>query len=185
MNDDQMIVALFYARDEAALAQAQQKYDAYCYYIAKQILDSHQDAEECVNDAWRRAWETIPPQNPTELSSYLGMLTRSLALDRLKQRNAQKRGGGQVPLVLDELQECIGEADAQDEQSEVIRQALDSFLATLPERTRMIFMRRYWYTDAVATIARDYGMRESHVSTILSRARKKLQQYLRGVGIDV
>ena len=182
---DEKIIDLFWKRDETAIKETDKKYGRYCSTVSMSILHNELDAEECVNDAWRRAWETIPPQNPTELSSYLGMLTRSLALDRLKQRNAQKRGGGQVPLVLDELQECIGEADAQDEQSEVIRQALDSFLATLPERTRMIFMRRYWYTDAVATIARDYGMRESYVSTILSRARKKLQQYLRGVGIDV
>ena len=183
--DDQTIVALYLARDEAAIALTQEKYERYCQSIAEQILQSREDAQECVNDAYHRAWDTIPPEKPSILSSYLGMLTRHIALDRLKARMAQKRGGGEVPLLLDELQECIGESDAQQEESVAIREALDGFLSTLPQRTRMIFVRRYWYTDAVATIARDYGLRESYVSTILSRTRKKLRKYLHGVGIDV
>ena len=184
MNDDQ-IVALFHARDEAAIVGVQQKYGSYCQYIAEQILESREDAEECVNDTYRRAWDTIPPKRPSILSSYLGMLTRSLALDRLKQRNAQKRGGGTLTLILDELQECIGDSEARDEYSEVLREALDDFLATLPQRTRMVFVRRYWYTDAASTIARDYGMSESLVNTTLSRTRKKLKHHLHSVGIDV
>ncbi|MBQ7337856.1 MAG: sigma-70 family RNA polymerase sigma factor [Clostridia bacterium] len=182
--DDKHIIAMFFARDEAAIARVQEKYARYCQYIAEQILGSREDAEECVNDMYRRAWETIPPQRPPILSSYLGMLTRHIALDRAKERRAQKRGGGMVELLLGELQECISDAEAQDEQSELLREALDIFLATLPQRTRVVFVRRYWYADTAAAIAKAYGMSESNVNTLLFRTRKKLRRHLREFGID-
>ncbi len=182
--DDKSIVALLFARDESAITEVQQKYGRYCQSIAEQIVGSREDAEECVNDTYRRAWETIPPQKPSILSSYLGMLTRHIAIDRLKERHALKRGGGTLALILDELQECVADDEAKEEQNELLREALDLFLAALPQRTRMVFVRRYWYADSAANIAKDYRMSESNVNTLLFRTRKKLKKHLEEYGID-
>ena len=177
--DDVMIVSLFEARDEAALAETQKKYGAYCRTIAERILSSREDAEECVNDAYRKAWDTIPPQKPTSLASYMGMLTRQLSLNRSRQNKRAKRGGGDIPLVLEELQECISDrGDVPSADDMVLRDTLNRFLGELPRRTRKMFMRRYWFTDDVARIAADFGVTEGHVNVLLCRTRKKLKQYL-------
>ena len=177
--DDVMIVSLFEARDESALAETQKKYENYCRTIAERILSSREDAEECVNDAYRKAWDTIPPQKPTSLASYMGMLTRQLSLNRLRQNKSAKRGGGDVPLVLEELQECISDrSDVPGADDLALRDTLNRFLGELPKRTRMMFMRRYWFTEDVARIAADFGVTEGHVNVLLCRTRKKLKQYL-------
>ena len=177
--DDAKIIALYEARDEKAIAETQQKYGGYCRYIAERILVSREDAEECVNDAYHKAWNTIPPQKPESLASYIGMLTRQLSLNRYKENHRQKRGAGEVPLVLDELQECIADrGDMPSADDITLRDAMNAFLAGLPQRTRMVFMRRYWYADEVTTIAADYGMSEGHVNVLLYRTRKKLKEYL-------
>ena len=177
--DDAKIIALYEARDESAIAETQQKYGGYCRYIAERILACKQDAEECVNDAYHKVWNTIPPQKPESLASYVGMLTRQLSLNRYKENHRQKRGGGEVPLILDELQECIADkGDMPSVDDIALRDAMNAFLAKLPQRTRMVFMRRYWYADEVSTIAADYGMSESHVGVLLYRTRKKLKEHL-------
>ena len=177
--DDVMIVSLFEARDESALAETQRKYETYCRIIAERILSSKEDAEECVNDAYRKAWDTIPPQKPTSLASFMGMLTRQLSLNRLRQNKSAKRGGGDIPLVLEELQECISDrSDVPGADDMVLRDTLNRFLGELPKRTRMMFMRRYWFTEDVARIAADFGVTEGHVNVLLYRTRKKLKQYL-------
>lgn len=177
--DDAKIIALYEARDEKAIAETQQKYGGYCRYIAERILASKQDAEECVNDAYHKAWNTIPPQKPESLASYIGMLTRQLSFNRYKENHRQKRGGGEVPLILEELQECIADKDNVPNADDIaLRDAMNAFLSNLPQRTRMVFMRRYWYADEVSTIAADYGMSESHVGVLLYRTRKKLKEYL-------
>ena len=184
MNDER-IVSLLFARDESALAVVQEKYGRYCHTVAARILGSHEDAEECVNDTWRRAWETIPPHKPSVLSTYLGMLTRHIALNRIKASLADKRGGGQVSLALEELSECVADTEADDEQREQLREALNSFLASLPQKNRMIFVRRYWYTDSVADIAAAYDMNENSVNALLFRMRRQLKKHLHNAGIDV
>ncbi len=177
--DDTKIIALYESRDEAAVAETQKKYGGLCRYIAEQILQSREDAEECVNDAYHKAWNTIPPQKPESLGSYIGMLTRQLSINRYKQNHRYKRGGGQVPLILDELQECIADkSDMPTADDITLRDALNHFLGALPERTRMVFMRRYWYMDEVSKIANDYGLSEGHVNVLIYRTRKKLQEYL-------
>ena len=177
--DDAKIIALYEARDESAIAETQQKYGGYCRYIAERILACKQDPEECVNDAYHKVWNTIPPQKPESLASYVGMLTRQLSLNRYKENHRQKRGAGVVPLILDELQECIADkGDMPSVDDIALRDAMNAFLAKLPQRTRMVFMRRYWYADEVSTIAADYGMSESHVGVLLYRTRKKLKEHL-------
>ena len=184
MNDQQIIARLF-ARDESALSAVQDKYGRYCHTVAQRILGSHEDAEECVNDTWRRTWETIPPNKPSVLSTYLGMLTRHIALNRAKAYMADRRGGGQIPLVLEELSECVADTEADDAQTALLREALDSFLASLPQKNRMIFVRRYWYTDSAADIAAAYDMNENSVNALLFRTRRKLKKHLHDAGIDV
>lgn len=177
--DDKKIIALYESRDETAVEETQKKYGGLCRYIAEQILASREDAEECVNDAYVKAWNTIPPQKPESLGSYIGMLTRQLSINRYKKNRREKRGGGQVTLVLEELQGCIADkGDMPSADDITLRDALNRFLRGLSERDRMVFMRRYWYVHEVSTIASDYGMSEGHVNVLLFRTRKKLQEYL-------
>ena len=183
MNDEGMI-ALLWERDETALSKIQEKYGRYCQYIAEHIVGSREDAEECVNDTLKKAWDTIPPQKPSILSSYLAMLTRRLAIDRVRENRAEKRGGGALDLIYDELADCISDSEADETQNEQLREVLDAFLASLPQRTRKVFVRRYWYADTAAAIAKEYGMSESNVNTLLFRTRKQLRSVLQENGID-
>ena len=183
--EDEKIIALFVARDETAITRTQEKYSNYCQSIAERIVGSHEDAEECVNDTWRRAWESIPPEKPSVLSTYLGMLTRHIALNRVKASMASKRGGGQVSLALEELSECVADAEADEGQTEQLREVLNRFLASLPQKNRMVFVRRYWYTDSAADIAAAYDMNENSVNALLFRMRRQLKKHLHNAGIDV
>ena len=184
MMEDEQIVALYFERDERAIEQTKKKYDRYCHAIAGRILPSLEDVEECVNDAYLKAWNTIPPQRPDPLSTYIGMLTRQLSLNRYQENHREKRGGGAVPLLLDELQECIPDAAASDMSDDIcLRDALDRFLGALPQRTRIVFMRRYWYAQSPSQIARSLSMTEQGVNVLLFRTRKKLKQFLEKEGI--
>lgn len=177
--DDQRIVALYWARDEQAIAETQSKYGRYCHTIAQRILDSHEDAEECVNDTYIRAWGAMPPHRPTRLATFLGKITRNLAIDRYLARRTQKRAA-EPELVLDELAECITEDDRALSPAEelALRDAVNGFLASLPVRTRRAFLYRYWHLMPVAEVARTCGMRESAVKVLLHRTRQKFKEYL-------
>ena len=185
--EDNQIVALFWARDEKALTETEQKYGSYCRTIAYNILQSREDSEECVNDTWLRAWNAMPPQRPSILQAFLGKITRNLSLDRYKLGRAAKRGGGQTDVALEELEQCIPaggnveEAVALNELSRL----LDDFLRTLPERECCIFLRRYWFVDSTADIARRYKMPEGSVKSGLYRTRQKLRDYLEKAGVNV
>lgn len=184
--EDKQIVDLYWARSETAIAETEKKYGRYCHYIAYQILASDEDAEEVVNDTYLKAWNTIPPQRPDPLKSYVGMISRRLALDAYEAQHTQKRGG-EVPLVLDELAECISDPDSSGDMGEsvALSDALSRFIWALPPRTRNIFVRRYFYMSPVAEIARDFSMKESNVTMHLHRTRKKLEQFLRKEGFDL
>lgn len=180
--EDREIMELFRLRSEAALSETEKKYGRYCLYIAERILGSAADAEEIVNDAYLKAWNTIPPQDPESLKSYLGMLCRQLALDRYERDHAAKRGG-QTALVLEELEEVLPDGNGDDPgESAALTAAMDAFLASLPDRTRKVFLRRYWYAAPIAEIAAEYGMRESGVTVLLLRTRTKLKQFLEKEG---
>ena len=185
--EDKQIIALYFARSESAIAETDKKYGRYCHYIAYQILDSNEDAEEIVNDTWLRTWNTIPPQRPEPLKAYVGRISSNLALDRYDERHAAKRGGGQLPAVLDELAECIPDhADGGDMgESIALRDALNRFLSSLPRKTRNVFVRRYWYAAPIAEIAREFAMKESTVAMLLLRTRNKLKEFLSKEGFDV
>lgn len=183
--DDKQIVALFESRNEKAIAETAKQYGAYCHTIAKGILGSEQDAEECVSDTWLRAWNSIPPKKPNSLKLYLATITRNLSFNRYREQTREKRGGGEIALALDELYEVVG--DSYDTETVLLqkelRGALNRFLREIPSRDADVFIRRYFYVESTKTIARRYLMRESNVRLILSRTRQKLKEFLKREGI--
>lgn len=179
------IIELFFKRDESAVEKTAETYGSYCKKIAMNILDSHEDSEECVNDAFLKAWELIPPNRPENLSAFLGKLTRNLAINKLKYRSAEKRGSLKSDLILDELSEVISDnssVELEQERKELIRE-INGFLHKLPGQKRNVFIRRYWYCDSVKEIAVSNGLSENNVSVILNRTRKKLKQHLEKKGM--
>ena len=184
--EDQQIVDLYFARSESAITETDRKYGRYCHSIAYNILEDHEDAKEVVNDTYLKAWNTIPPNRPDPLKPYVGMISRHLSLDRYEEYHTQKRGG-QVPLVLEELAECIPDNDSREDigESVALKDALAKFIRSLPDKTQRIFLRRYWYASSVAEIAEEFGMRENSVNVLLHRTRKKLKDHLQKEGFDL
>ena len=185
--DDTQIIDLYFARDEQAIVQTDCKYGGYCRAIAMRILASTQDAEECVSDTWLHAWNAMPPQRPTILSSFLGRITRNLSFDRRRSQNAQRRGGGSLTLALDELSECVPSAVLVEHalEEKELAALIDRFLRTLPARECDLFLRRYWYVDSIDEIARRYAMKPNSVKSLLFRTRAKLREALRKEGIAI
>ena len=182
--EDQQIVDLYWQRNEKALSQTQKKYGKYCHRIAYAILYSGEDAEECVNDTLLRAWGAIPPARPSRLSTFLGKITRNLALDRLDKNTAQKRQGP-IEIILDELSECIPDADSTLDPTDKIAlgDAINSFLSSLDPRDRVMFLQRYWYSSPIKSIAREMELGESTVKVTLMRTRNKFREHLEKEGI--
>lgn len=181
---DEQIVALFWQRSPSAIRETSDKYGNYCQSIAYNILANREDAEESVNDTWLDAWNSMPPHKPSILSTFLGKITRRISIDRWRRKHADKRGGGEMNLVLDELTDCVSApADVEQtvEEQETAR-IIREFLDDLPATERRIFLRRYWYMDSVAGIARDYAFSESKTASMLFRIRGKLRQKLESEG---
>ena len=178
--DDRQIRELYWQKNADAISETANKYGAYCFTIAENILHDMEDSEECVNDTWLHAWNAIPPQRPNAFRMFLAKITRNLSLDRLSARNAEKRGGGEMALVLDELAECLaGEADAEAAyEAKELEQIIRRFVLALPEREGNVFVRRYFFIEPAASIAKRYRLTENNVRVILSRVRKKLKQEL-------
>lgn len=184
--DDKKIIELYFKRSEDAISETERKYGKYCYSIARRIVSNDEDAKEIVNDTYLKAWNTIPPNKPDPLSTYLGMICRQTALNRYKETTRKKRGGRAIDVALDELIDCIpSERENEIVDRMLIAKLLNSFLESLPKKTRMIFIRRYWYMDAVSQIADTFAMSESGVKMTLFRARLKLKKYLKREGIDI
>ena len=181
--EDRAIVDLYWSRDPEAIRRTGEKYGGYCRAIARNILPDRRDAEECVNDTWLKAWNAMPEERPGLLAPFLGKITRNLAFTRWRAGHAEKRGGGELPLVLEELAECASSADTlQAVEAAELEAAVNRFLHTLPERECGVFLRRYWFTEPMADVARRYGMREATVRTSLFRTREKLRRYLEKEG---
>lgn len=183
--EDHEIVALYWARSEQAIAETQRKYGAYLMGIALRILGDRRDAEECVSDGCHGAWNAMPPHRPAVLSAFLGKLTRRAAIDRFRMRTAEKRGGGELPLALEELGECVGGgAEIEDElERRELAEAVRRFLAALPETERSVFLSRYWYCESGRDIARRFGFTESKTAAMLHRTRGKLRAALEQEGM--
>ena len=184
--EDKKIVDLYWERSEAAILETQTKYGRYCHHIAYNILFSEEDAAECVNDTYIKAWRAMPPHRPERLSAFLGKITRNTALDYCIHNNAKKRSG-YTTLILDEMEECIPDPKSKTDLSDelALKDAINGFLQSLPQQTRIIFLRRYWYLSPIREIARDYDLTESNVKVTLHRTRNKFKHYLEKEGIVV
>ena len=185
MNDTE-IVDLYWKREERAVEETARKYGGYCYSIAYGILANHEDSEESVNDTYIETWNAIPPHRPLLLSSFLGKITRRIAIDKWRSDHAQKRGGGEIASVLDELTECIAYEDSAERhlEKQMLAQAINDFLATLNETERKIFICRYFYVNSVESVCKRFGYSEGKVKSILFRVREKLRIYLQKEGLQ-
>ena len=177
--DDNRIIDLYFARDERAITATDAKYGAYCFAVANNVLGVREDSEECVSDTWLTAWNAIPPERPNVLRVFLARITRNHAFNRYKANRAGKRGGGSLPLVLDELADVVAGSDVESEvDASALREAVNRFLAELPARERGVFLRRCFYVEDVATVAKRYGMSCGAVQASLFRTRQKLRAFL-------
>ena len=178
--DDKSIVDLYFSRNQDAITQTDKKYGRYCYSIAYNILTNKEDAEEIVSDTYMTAWRVIPPRRPSVLSTFLGKITRHISIDRWRERSAHKRGGGEVPLALEELNDCVAgmqNVEMEYERTEIVK-AYVKFLDTLPITERRVFLCRYWYVESIETIADKFGFSQSKDKTMLHRTRAKLRKQL-------
>ncbi len=180
MMTDEEIIEIYWQREEQAIRESDLKYGAYCFSIANHILRSPEDSEECVNDTWLRAWHAMPPKRPKKLKFYFAKITRNLALNQYKAKMAQKRGGGEVPLILDELSECISDPDGVESEylARELGNAIRRFVRSLPELECNIFVRRYFYSEEIEEIAKRYGLTVHNTTVMLCRTRKKLRRHL-------
>lgn len=182
---DARIIELYFERSERAIEETDIKYGPYCRAIAYNILRSHEDSEESVNDTYLRAWNSMPPERPNILSAFLGKICRRLSIDRWRKGRAEKRGGGELALALDELSYCIPARDgdpADELELRELQRLYDKFISSLPATERRVFLCRYWYMDSVADIARRFSFTESKVTSMLHRTREKFRSLLEKEG---
>lgn len=184
MNDNELI-ELYFARNEKAIEQTQIKYENYCHAIAENILGDEEDSKECTNDTWLKVWNAIPPLRPDNLKLFIAKITRNLALNKYKERNASKRGAGNIGQVFDELAMCIPDEKCNVE-SEYLEKELSKliniFLREQPIKRRNFFIRRYFFGESMEEVARRYDVSVGSVMTALSRTRKELKKYLEKEG---
>ena len=185
--DDEKIIALYWERNENAITETRKKYGRYCRAIAYHLLGNAEDAEECENDTYFAAWQSIPPAKPVAFSVFLGAITRRLSLDRWRRLYADKRGGGVASVSLCELEECIPSGKSIDDaiEEKALSAAISDFLRKMPQAEASVFIRRYWYFDSVSDIAKRYGFGESKVKMLLKRTRDQLLVYLEKEGFFI
>ncbi len=178
--EDNQIIELFMSRSENAINETMSMYGKYCYAIAFSLLANSEDASECVNDTFLAAWNSIPPNHPSNLSLYLGRITRRISIDRLRRTHAIKRGGSELTLALEELDECIHTSENIEHTLEVkeLSVAINDFLSTLSQTERDVFVCRYWFLASVKTISEKFKFSQSKTKAILYRTRTKLKAFL-------
>lgn len=179
---DQDIVALYFDRNEEAIRHSQLQYGGYCMTVAMNILSSHSDAEECVNDTWVKAWWSMPPHRPHNLKTFLGKITRNLSIDRFRALHSSKRNRD-LEVAMEELGESLPMPDDTDEQ--VLCGLLDEFLHTVPSTDCRLFLGRYWYGHSVSALAEQYGISANTVSQRLFKTRQRLRAFLTERGYHV
>ena len=183
--DDAKIVELYWSRSEQAIEETELKYGKYCRTISYNILADIADSEECVNDTYLKAWNSMPSNRPSRLAPYLGKLTRWLSLNRLRDQNSLKRGDGELPLVLDELAETLDSGFDTEKELEIkeLNREIRHLLSKLQKEERDIFLSRYWYMASITEVAEKSGFTESKVKTMLHRTRQKLLKQLKEEGL--
>ena len=183
--EDSQIIELYWQRDQSAIAETSEKYGGFLWNIAWNVLRSHGDAEEGVNDTYLRTWNAIPPARPSAFRAWLGRITRNLSLDRWKQAQAEKRGGGAMELLLGELDQCVPTGNGVEKalEDQEIAALISRFLRGLPKDSRVMFLRRYWYGEDIADIAQTLNCGQGKVKSSLFRTRKALRSYLEKEGV--
>lgn len=184
--EDELIIDLFFARSERAISELAKKYGKQCHKLSYRILNNLQDAEECVNDAYLGTWNAIPPERPDPLLTFLCKIVRNISIMRYHTNTAAKRNGS-YDVALDELENCLASQrtiDTEMDEKELIRM-IEDFLEKQSAVNRVIFMRRYWFLDSYAEIAKLAGISEKNVSVRLTRIRKQLRNYLKERGIVI
>ena len=186
MIDDEKIIDLFFERSEQGIRELDHKYGAICHTLSYNILNNRQDAEECVNDAYLGAWNTIPPVRPNPLLSYIVKIVRNISLKIYWRKEAAKRSG-HYKIALEEIENCIADQKTVENEIEARELALiiGEFLDTLTLENRVIFMRRYWFADSYKNIAEFLGLSEKNISVRLTRIREKMKQYLMERGVFI
>jgi len=182
--EDSAIIDLYWARDQYAISASDEKYGALCRNLSQNILSSREDAEECVNDTWHRAWDTMPPQRPGSLRAYLAKIVRNLSIDRWRARKAQKRGAG-LEVLLSELEDCVPASPSAEAETEagLVSDCIDRWLDSLPQMDRVAFVRRYWYGQRVDELAAQLGNPPKQMAQRLFRLRGSLRRALEKEGI--
>ena len=171
---DSDILRLYFARDEKAITETREKYGRYCMTIARDILGSEQDAEECVSDVYLKVWNSIPPDEPSSLKAYIAVLTRRLCINRYHSQRAARRNR-ELEVAFEELEACI---PAPEEAADELPELLNEFLAGLKETDRRLFVRRYWYAMMPTELAKREGMTVNAVTVKLYKTRNKLRKFL-------
>ena len=177
---DNEIIELYLQRSENAINETTRQYGSYCSAIAMSILHNKEDVDECMNDTYLSVWNSIPPQHPTNFSAFIGKITRNLSLDRYRKKNTQKRGGDETTLLFSELELCIPSARSVEDVADMndLAKMIDIFLATIRKEDKFYFVLRYWYSETVPEIARQFNVAVGKVTMSLHRTRKKLKKYL-------
>lgn len=184
---DEQIVELYWSRSEDAIKETDRKYGRYLTRVAYNILANTQDSEESVNDTYLYAWNSMPPQRPGALSSYLAKITRRVSIDIFRRKNRDKRKGSEYALSLSELEECISAGGGPEEviNAQQLGAAINTFLRKQSEEIRNVFIGRYYFLDPVKTVAQYCGVSESAAKSMLHRTRGKLRDYLKEEGFDL
>ena len=182
--DDEKIIEMFFARNELALNETEQKYGRYCYAVSYRILNSNEDSEECVNDTWLAAWNAIPPKKPESLRGFLARICRNISLDRLDFLKADKRNQN-VTEAFEELEAFLSGGEENIPEEMFMREAVNRFLASLDRKTRIIFMRRYWYFCSIPEIAESMGISENSVRVTLHRTKLRMKSFFEKEGITI
>ena len=184
---DEEIVALYWQRSEDAIRETSAKYQTYLTKIACNILSDPEDSEECVNDTYLAAWNSMPEHRPSVLSTYLGKITRQIAIDVFRKRNSAKRYASEYALSLSELEDSFadGETPEQVYDAKMLDKAINTFIRELPEETRRVFIGRYYFFDSVKKVAEYCGISETNAKSILYRTRMKLKEYLVKEGFEL
>lgn len=184
---DEKIVDMYWTRSEHAITETAKKYGHYCHSIAYSILRNHEDSEECVNDTYLGAWNSMPTQRPNKLAAFLGKITRNLALNKYEYYSAEKRGNCQITVALEELAECLSASNSTEEVVDImiLRDVLDGFLGTLDDEARNIFIGRYWFLYSIREISEKFRLSESKVKVSLYRSRVALRLSLEKEGVSI
>lgn len=184
--EDTAILDRLFQRDENAIADLSAKYGPYCRTIARNILGSEADAEEVLSDTWLKAWNAIPPQRPDNLSAWLGAVVRNGAYNLWKREHRQKRNSG-LDVMLDELAECLPAPDTPEDtlDGKALTEELNRWLGSLPKEDRKLFVRRYWYGESVAALARAAGYKPAQMAKKMYQLRRNLKQTLERNGYTI